>query len=109
MNKLAALLLLASLMSVGLAWWDKGHMLISQIAYNHLTDLGATSIRDKFNALITAFNTLTDGRTNTFTEAAVWPDDIKTYNAHQFDNYHFTNMYLPGDSVPTTPTSCSRA
>lgn len=108
MNKLA-LLLLACLLSGGLAWWDKGHMLISQIAYDHLTDTGDISIRDKFNALITAFNTLTDGRTNTFTEAAVWPDDIKTYKANQFDNYHFTNMYAPAHSAPTTPTSSSRA
>lgn len=74
------------------AWWDKGHMLVSQIAYNHLTETQQTTARDKFNQLILAFNPFTDGKSQTFTEAAVWADDIKSYGAKFFDNYHFTNM-----------------
>jgi hypothetical protein len=59
------------------AWWDKGHMLVSQIAYNHLTATDRIALRDKFQILIEAFNPFTDGRSNTFAEAAVWADDIK--------------------------------
>ena len=67
-------------------------MLVSQIAYNYLTDTNHTSARDKFNSLIEVFNPFTDGKSNTFAEAAVWADDIKSYGANFFDNYHFTNM-----------------
>ena len=74
------------------AWWDKGHMLVSQIAYNHLTDTQRTTPRDKMNQLVEALNPFTDGKSNTFSEAAVWADDIKGYGASMFDNYHFTNM-----------------
>jgi len=74
------------------AWWDKGHMLVSQIAYNYLTDTHRETARNKFNSLIEAFNPFTDGKSNSFAEAAVWADDIKSYGANFFDNYHFTNM-----------------
>lgn len=75
------------------AWWDKGHMLVSLIAYNHLTDTQRTTPRDNLNKLVEALNPFTDGKSNTFAEAAVWADDIKSYGASMFDNYHFTNMY----------------
>lgn len=71
------LLCLAFTVLIANAWWDKGHMLVSQIAYNHLTDIMQTAARDKFNSLIVAFNPFTDGRSQSFAEAAVWADDIK--------------------------------
>lgn len=46
----------------------------------------------KFTSLVKAFENLTDGRSNTFVEAAVWADDIKEVNATFFDNYHFTDV-----------------
>jgi hypothetical protein len=85
------ILLVCTLLSAQ-AWWDKGHMMVSQIAYNYLTDTNRAAARDKFSALIEAFNPFTDGKSNTFAEAAVWSDDIKSYGAGFFDNYHFTNM-----------------
>lgn len=91
------------------AWWDKGHMLVSQIAYNHLTNTDRLTARDKFQQLIAALNAFTDGRSNSFAEAAVWADDIKEYGATIFDNYHFTNMYSWHHAVHTIPTSLSRA
>jgi hypothetical protein len=109
MLKLNTLLLLCCLSLLASAWWDKGHMLVSQIAYNHLTATGRTAARNKFLQLIEAFNPFTDGRSNSFAEAAVWADDIKEYGATIFDNYHFTNMYPPSDAVPTIPISPSRA
>lgn len=102
------LLLLACTLLLANAWWDKGHMLVSQIAYNHLTDTKQTAARDKFNSLVVALNPFTDGRSQSFAEAAVWADDIKEYGATIFDNYHFTNMLLCPHAAPTTPTSPSR-
>jgi hypothetical protein len=78
--KLSIILLYATIILMAEAWWDKGHMLVSQIAWNHLTDTNNTNARDKFNGLILALNPFTDGKTQTFTEAAVWADDIKNYN-----------------------------
>jgi hypothetical protein len=107
--KLNTLLLLCSLLLLTQAWWDKGHMLVSQIAYNHLTSTNRIPLRDKFQQLIVALNPFTDGRSNSFAEAAVWADDIKEYGATIFDNYHFTNMYYQDDADPTTPILPSRA
>jgi hypothetical protein len=92
MIKLNGLVILCCTVLLAAAWWDKGHMLVSQIAYNHLTNTNRLTARDKFNQLIVAFNPFTDGRSQTFAEAAVWADDIKEYGATIFDNYHFTNM-----------------
>lgn len=69
-----------------------GHILVAQVAKDRLTQMGKTAALDKFTQLITAFNNLTDGRTNTFIEAAVWADDIKEYGIKMFDEYHFTNV-----------------
>jgi hypothetical protein len=41
-------------------------MLVSQIAYNHLTATQQLATRDKFIKLIEALNPLTDGRSQTF-------------------------------------------
>lgn len=107
--KLNILALLCCLLILGHSWWDKGHMLVSQIAYNHLTATERIAPRDKFNQLITALNAFTDGRSNSFAEAAVWPDDIKEYGAGIFDNYHFVNMYSLTHSVLMTPISPLKA
>lgn len=90
--KLNITLLCLTLLITSNSWWDKGHMLVSQIAWNHLTDSNNINARDKFNELIVVLNPFTDGKTPTFTEAAVWADDIKSYGVKMFDNYHFTNM-----------------
>ena len=58
--------LLCGLVLLTQAWWDKGHMLISQIAYNYLQDTHRKDQLDQFYQLIQAFNNLTDGRSNSF-------------------------------------------
>lgn len=97
MLKSNIILLLALLQVLALAWWDKGHMLTSQIAWNYLTDTNNLNARDKFNQLVVALNSFTDGKTQTFTEAAVWADDIKSTGVKLFDNYHFTNIVYDPD------------
>jgi hypothetical protein len=62
-----------------------GHIIVAQVAKDRLTQLGKSSALDKFTQLITAFNNLTDGRSQTFIEAAVWADDIKEYGIKMFD------------------------
>lgn len=41
--------------------------------------------------MVQDLNQLTDGRSNTFVEAAVWADDIKEIGTNYLDNWHFTD------------------
>ena len=86
--------IIAFLLCFGLVtcWWETGHMAVSQIAEKRLAQLGETVALQKFTTLVKAFENLTDGRSNTFVEAAVWADDIKDVNATFFDSYHFTDV-----------------
>ena len=79
------------LMSVA-GWWDTGHMTVAQIATNYLKSTGGENALNKFTQLVEAFSNLTDGRTNSFVEASVWPDDIKDNNCSYFNDYHFTDV-----------------
>lgn len=49
MNKF---LLFICLLGAVSAWWDKGHMLVAQIALNRLTDTNQFLAIDRFKALI---------------------------------------------------------
>jgi len=50
--KLNIVILFACTLLIANAWWDKGHMLVSQIAYNYLADTKHETARDKFKQLI---------------------------------------------------------
>jgi hypothetical protein len=63
----------------------------------------------KFTDLVNAFNKFTDGKSNTFDEAAVWADDIKSFGATMFDEYHFTNVYIIIKADHMTQNFYSRA
>lgn len=84
-------------------------MAVSQIAKDTLLATNRASQLGKFEKLILALNPFTDGQSNSFAEAAVWADDIKSYGAKFFDNYHFINMYLINEIVCMTRISCSKA
>lgn len=92
MKKIILLLTVVLCLTGVHCWWQIGHMAVSQIAEKRLAQLGQTVALSKFTSLIKAFENLTDGRTNTFVEAAVWADDIKETNTTYFDNYHFTDV-----------------
>ena len=74
------------------AWWDIGHMTVAQVAVDRLKELNQEEALNKFTKLIDGFANLTDGKSNSFVEASVWPDDIKEYNASYFNDYHFTDV-----------------
>lgn len=92
MKNLLILTLVALLTTSTFCWWEVGHILVAQVAKDRLNQLGKSSALNRFTELITAFNNLTDGRSNTFIEAAVWADDIKENGIKMFDEYHFTNV-----------------
>jgi hypothetical protein len=98
---LTKVIVLLLLVQFALCWWDVGHMLVSKIAEDELQKNDPNSY-DKFKGLIESMNNFTDGKSNTFVEAAVWSDDIKAYNATLFDNYHFLDrIYDPEGLMPS--------
>lgn len=44
--------LLLTLLGLASAWWDKGHMLVAQIAYNRLSEGKQFFSRDQFRGLL---------------------------------------------------------
>ena len=49
--------------------------------------------------IVLKLNDLTDGKSNTFEETAVWPDDIKEPGMRQFDNFHFYDKIHNKDGI----------
>jgi hypothetical protein len=84
------LLALVFLSTTSLAWWEVGHMLTAQVAELHLKQ-NNPEVLAWAECLIQDFADLTDGRSNTFVEAAVWADDIKEPGMNFYDNFHFTD------------------
>ena len=92
MKNLILIVFLALFVSQATCWWELGHILVAQVAKDRLMQLGKNDAFRQINDLICAFNNLTDGTSNTFIEAAVWADDIKSFGVKMFDEYHFTNV-----------------
>lgn len=56
-----------------------------------------TDVLEWAESLIKDFNNLTDGKSNTFAEAAVWADDIKEPGTSYLFNWHFTDRPINPD------------
>lgn len=84
------ILLTIVFLSTAFGWWEVGHMMTAQVAELHLQQVDPEALAWA-NCLINDFNHITDGRSNTFVEAAVWADDIKETGMNFFDNFHFTD------------------
>jgi len=89
---------LLSLLHSSQGWWDTGHMLVSQIGYNYLSQNESSETRD---ALQNAFDALQTyyADSATFVTSACWMDDLKKRNVTQFDNWHFINIPLCDDGI----------
>ncbi|HEX8833087.1 MAG TPA: S1/P1 nuclease, partial [Abditibacteriaceae bacterium] len=81
------LLPLTTLATTAHAWWDGGHMVVAQIAHTRLEP----KVRARVDALV---GQGAQPRNNTFVTAACWPDDLKDYNVHAYDTWHYTNLPL---------------
>ena len=79
-----------------LAWDAEGHMVVAQIAYNHLDP----AVKAKCDALIAVpvfDSTITN---NTFVTASAWADDIKGLTTNYNDS-HFIDIPISLDGYPT--------
>ena len=78
------------------AWNVEGHMVGTQIAYNHLTP----SVKAQCDALIATPVVYASSINSTFVTASVWADDLKS-STNAWNNWHFINIPFSLDGTPT--------
>lgn len=89
---------IVSLIAVANCWWEVGHMMTAQVAKNQLKLISPDALAWA-ESLVKDFNSLTDGRSNTFVEAAVWADDIKESGTSYLNNWHYIDRPINPDGL----------
>ncbi len=79
-----------------LAWDAEGHMVVAQIAYNHLDD----AVKAKCDALIAVPVYHSTSINSNFVTASAWADDIKSYTS-AFSDLHYIDIPISLDGYPT--------
>lgn len=77
------------------AWNAEGHMVVAQIAYNHLSD----SVRSNCDALIAVPLTYSSTQSSNFVTAACWADDFKSNLGTGI--WHYIDIPFSLDGTPT--------
>jgi hypothetical protein len=78
-----------------LAWNAEGHMVVAQIAYNHLD----AAVKAKCDALIAVPLQYASAGTSNFVTAAVWADDFKSQLGSGI--WHYLNLLFSLDGTST--------
>ena len=96
MNKfLAALLAISTIVPNVRAWNATGHMVVAQIAYNHLSE----NVKAQCDALIAIPMTYSNSGTTNFVTAACWADDFKSQL--NTANWHYLDIPFSLDGTST--------
>lgn len=98
---LLSVCLLAIALFTAQAWWETGHMLVAQVAKQELLKK-SQNVYSRAENITLFIAGLTKNLSDSFIEAAVWMDDIKSDPWDIFYNWHFINRpYNPlGLSIP---------
>lgn len=94
--RLILLLLVAALIPQASAWWDEGHCVVAQIAYDHLTPEAKTEC----DALIATPIEPSTPRNGSFVTAACWADDSK--RELKTGIWHYIDIPISLDGRSTT-------
>jgi hypothetical protein len=87
-----------------LAWWENGHMLVAQIAKLDLLE-NHPEIYPYAEEIALMLGPFTFSLSDTFIEAAVWPDDVKNIGWNFWDAWHFIDRpYDPEGEFMPNPT-----
>ncbi len=78
------------------AWDAEGHMVVAQIAYNHLD----AAVRAKCDSLIAIPVYHSTSANSNFVTAACWADDIKSFTSAYSDS-HYIDIPISLDGYPT--------
>lgn len=84
------------------AWNAEGHMVVAQIAYNHLNP----TAKARCDALIAISLTNSTAATSNFVTASVWADDIKS-STSAFNNWHYIDLPFSLDNTSTNGVSAA--
>jgi len=78
------------------AWWNTGHMVVAQIAYDRLQP----RVKAEAERLLAI-----DARpeSSMFVTAAAWADDLKTLDVHLYDEWHYLDIPFSPDNTPLPP------
>jgi hypothetical protein len=79
-----------------LAWDAEGHMVVAQIAYNHLD----AAVKAKCDALIAVPVYHSSSINSNFVTASAWADDIKSFTS-AFSDSHYIDIPISLDGYPT--------
>lgn len=93
---LASLCAYCCLAHPALAWNAEGHMVVAQIAYNHLD----ADVKAKCDALIAIPVYHSTSANGNFVTAACWADDIKSFTSAYSDS-HYIDIPISLDLFPT--------
>src|SRR5262245_23451303 len=95
-KSLSSLCLFVCLAQRVLGWNAEGHMVVAQIAYNHLNP----RVKSQCDALIAVPLPDGDSRSTNFMTAAVWADDFKSQLGT--GNWHYIDLLFSLDGTPTS-------
>jgi len=98
--------LIVSLPCPAYGWWDTGHMLVAQIAWNHLNKQASPTVLAAVSNAVTSLQVYSD-TSNTFVTAACWMDDLKENGMYQFSNWHFIDIPICVQSNDTDIDACN--
>src|SRR5689334_13254176 len=79
-----------------MGWGSEGHMVVSQMAYNHLTP----AVKARCDALIAVPLTNASSSTSNFVTAAVWADDFKSQLGTAI--WHYIDLPFSLDGTDTS-------
>lgn len=92
----ASLALMTLVTAPAHAWWETGHMLTAQMAYQNLTPK-ARAESDRLIQLLAV--TQTDPARQHFVPTSVWMDEVKARRLRVFDHWHYINIPYNPDGV----------
>ncbi len=78
------------------AWNAEGHMIVAQIAYNHLD----AAVKNRCDTLIALPVTYSSNYNSTFVTAACWADDIKSFTT-AYSTWHYIDLPFSLDGTST--------
>ncbi len=88
MKNTKTLLICLTILISAQCWWDGGHMLTAEIAKQEIL-LKSPSLFPMIEYYSTILNPLSNAKSQTFVQAASWPDDIKDDPFNFLDLVHF--------------------
>jgi hypothetical protein len=92
------LILLCLVSTQAFSWGATGHLVINEIAYQHLTP----TARTKVDQLVKTF-AQTYPRFNNFLIDGDWPDYLRQTGVNAFNNWHYINQALSYDTKSDLP------